>query len=224
MTIYEITWSYLSIEIQNVCMLHTHKLYNSLFSTNLNPHSFKICKRSSFECNMREIQHSSNEFHLINWTYAVFYYISRKMNIICIFWHDEDAHIAWYITVIHCSSNYIRSAIRTDTDIRLILKTTAQSVRTLAGLLVLVVIEIGLLTDWISTYIVVMISLCVIYRPNQHGVDLLSPLSSILNDCTTDHDEVPSAMSLEGLFYLCQAEVRKTPLFQGMDSDVFSRG
>ena len=48
------------------------------------------------------------------------------MNNGCIFSHDQVPHD---ITAIDCSSNYNKSAIWADTDIRLIVKITAQSVR-----------------------------------------------------------------------------------------------
>ena len=47
------------------------------------------------------------------------------MNNVCIFSHDQVIHD---ITAIDCSSNYSWSVIWGDTDIRLIVKTTTQSV------------------------------------------------------------------------------------------------
>ena len=67
--------------------------------------------------------------HFIRGTCAAFSHITRKMNNVCIFSHDEVTHD---ITAVHFSSNYSWSAISwiwTDIDIRRIVKTTAQSVR-----------------------------------------------------------------------------------------------
>ena len=61
-----------------------------------------------------------------HWTCAVFSNIARQMNNVCIFSYDQFTH---NITTIHCSSNYIKSVIWTDTDIRHIVIITAQDVR-----------------------------------------------------------------------------------------------
>ncbi|KAL8620364.1 hypothetical protein ACOMHN_060273 [Nucella lapillus] len=44
-------------------------------------------------------------------------------------------------------------------------------------------------------------------RPEQHGADLLAPLHRILQTATGPQGAAPSALALEGLYYLCQAEV-----------------
>ena len=50
---------------------------------------------------------------------------------------------------------------------------------------------------------------CVCFnRPEQHGAELLSPLSNILETATDAQGAAPSALALEGLYYLCEAEVR----------------
>ena len=64
--------------------------------------------------------------HLVHWTCAVFSHIARKMINVCIFSHDKRTHDIYYHTL--CSI-YSWSAIWADIDIRLIVKTTAQSVR-----------------------------------------------------------------------------------------------
>ena len=46
-------------------------------------------------------------------------------------------------------------------------------------------------------------------RPHQHGGDVLAPLSDILNSCQADCDSVAVSLALQGLYYLCQAEVRR---------------
>ena len=45
------------------------------------------------------------------------------------------------------------------------------------------------------------------YRPHQHGADMLLLVSAILNDYTNEDEAVAVAMALEGLRYLCEAEV-----------------
>ncbi|KAI0233616.1 Focadhesin [Lamellibrachia satsuma] len=44
-------------------------------------------------------------------------------------------------------------------------------------------------------------------RPHQHGADMLVLVSAILNECTGEREAVAVAMALEGLRYLCEAEV-----------------
>lgn len=44
-------------------------------------------------------------------------------------------------------------------------------------------------------------------RPEQHGSDMLAPLSDILRQCTREEEGVVAALALEGLYYLCEAEV-----------------
>ncbi|XP_070176499.1 focadhesin-like [Littorina saxatilis] len=44
-------------------------------------------------------------------------------------------------------------------------------------------------------------------RPEQHGAELLSPLSNILTSATDQQGAAPSALALEGLYHLCEAEV-----------------
>ena len=73
-----------------------------------------IGKRYLFECDMGKYG-----------TSAVFSHITRKMNNVCIFSH-EKSHITYDIDF---SSNYPLSVIWADTDIRLIVKITPQSVR-----------------------------------------------------------------------------------------------
>ena len=86
----------------------------------------QICKRCSFECNM-------GNRALIPWIRCktlgerfirgTFFHITRKINSVCFFTYD--------ITAAHFISNYSWSAIWADTDIRLMVKTTAQSVRSI---------------------------------------------------------------------------------------------
>ncbi|KAH9499277.1 hypothetical protein Btru_003592 [Bulinus truncatus] len=45
------------------------------------------------------------------------------------------------------------------------------------------------------------------YKPEQHGSDLLAPLSDILKVATTEQDTPISVMALQGLSKLCEAEV-----------------
>ncbi|XP_060084932.1 focadhesin-like, partial [Ylistrum balloti] len=44
-------------------------------------------------------------------------------------------------------------------------------------------------------------------RPEQHGSDMLGPLSDILNLCTGEEEAAVSSLALEGLYFLCEAEV-----------------
>ena len=44
-------------------------------------------------------------------------------------------------------------------------------------------------------------------RPEQHGTDMLGPISDILNTYSKDEEAPIAAMALEGLYYLCEAEV-----------------
>ncbi|KAK2171967.1 hypothetical protein NP493_1010g00002 [Ridgeia piscesae] len=44
-------------------------------------------------------------------------------------------------------------------------------------------------------------------RPHQHGADMLVLVSAILNECSGETEAVAVAMALEGLRYLCEAEV-----------------
>ena len=66
--------------------------------------------------------------HLIYWTCAVFSHIARKINNICIYSHNDVTHDIKQHTSCWISSY---SAIWADTNIRLIVKTKAQSVRNL---------------------------------------------------------------------------------------------
>lgn len=55
-------------------------------------------------------------------------------------------------------------------------------------------------------------ALCFVYdgcvcRPEQHGADMLAPLSAILQTATGEEGAPASAMALEGLYHLCEAEV-----------------
>ncbi|CAL1526989.1 unnamed protein product, partial [Lymnaea stagnalis] len=45
------------------------------------------------------------------------------------------------------------------------------------------------------------------HKPEQHGADLLAPLSEILNSSTTERDTAISVLALDGLYLLCEAEV-----------------
>ena len=56
-------------------------------------------------------------------------------------------------------------------------------------------------------------------RPEQHGAELLSPLSSILTTATDAQGAAPSALALEGLYYLCEAQVRALASFLGFPSN-----
>ena len=58
-----------------------------------------------------------------HWTCVVLSNIERKMNNVGIFSYDQFTHD---ITTKHCSSNYRQIVIWADTDIRLIVKITAQ--------------------------------------------------------------------------------------------------
>ncbi|XP_063431997.1 focadhesin-like isoform X2 [Mytilus trossulus] len=44
-------------------------------------------------------------------------------------------------------------------------------------------------------------------RPEQHGTDMLGPLSDILNTFSKEEEGPIAAMALEGLYYLCEADV-----------------
>ena len=57
--------------------------------------------------------------HLIHWMIAPFLHIARKVKNVCIFSHDQ---VTLDITAIHCISNYNKSAVQADTDIRLMVK------------------------------------------------------------------------------------------------------
>ena len=46
-----------------------------------------------------------------------------------------------------------------------------------------------------------------IFRPEQHGTDMLGPLSDLLNSCGGEQGAPAAALALEGLYYLCEAEV-----------------
>ncbi|KAJ8313444.1 hypothetical protein KUTeg_009004 [Tegillarca granosa] len=50
-------------------------------------------------------------------------------------------------------------------------------------------------------------------RPEQHGADLLGPLSDILNSAISESDAPIAALVLEGLYYLCEAEARHMVLW-----------
>ena len=69
-----------------------------------------------------------NTAHLIHWTCAVFPHITRKMNNVCIFSHNQVTYDKG-LNALDCSLNYSWSAIWADTDIRLIAKITAKRVR-----------------------------------------------------------------------------------------------
>lgn len=56
-------------------------------------------------------------------------------------------------------------------------------------------------------WIVISIAISFCFRPEQHGTDMLGPLSDILNTCTRDDQAPMAAMALEALYYLCEAEV-----------------
>lgn len=45
------------------------------------------------------------------------------------------------------------------------------------------------------------------FRGEQHGSDVLSPLSDILESSTQEEDSPVVSLALEGLYYLCKAEV-----------------
>ena len=45
------------------------------------------------------------------------------------------------------------------------------------------------------------------FRPEQHGADMLGPLSEILNSSTDEDSVSVAAMCLEALYYICEAEV-----------------
>ncbi|OWF34881.1 focadhesin-like isoform X2 [Mizuhopecten yessoensis] len=44
-------------------------------------------------------------------------------------------------------------------------------------------------------------------RPEQHGTDMLGPLSDILTLCPGEEEAAVSSLALEGLYFLCEAEV-----------------
>ena len=69
---------------------------------------------------------SMNKVHLIHWTCAVLSHIARKMSNVCILSRDQVKHdiILPYIVL-----NMHPECDMGSTDIRLIVKTTAQSVR-----------------------------------------------------------------------------------------------
>ena len=71
--------------------------------------------------------------HIIHWTSAAYPHIAQQMNNVCIFSHEEVMH---YITVIHCNFNY------SNIDIRIIVKTTARSVRTWASSTQTVILQV----------------------------------------------------------------------------------
>lgn len=48
---------------------------------------------------------------------------------------------------------------------------------------------------------------CFYFRPEQHGTDMLGPLSDILNTFSKEEEGPIAAMALEGLYYLCEADV-----------------
>lgn len=48
-----------------------------------------------------------------------------------------------------------------------------------------------------------------ILRPEQHGSDMLGPISDLLEKCPEEKDAVIANLALEGLYYLCEAEVGK---------------
>ena len=52
---------------------------------------------------------------------------------------------------------------------------------------------------------IMLVRVC--YRPEQHGADMLGPLHHLLNTCGDEKGSVVSALALEALYYLCEAEV-----------------
>lgn len=47
----------------------------------------------------------------------------------------------------------------------------------------------------------------VFHRPEQHGAELLAPLSHVLQTAVDEEGGAPCALALEGLYHLCEAEV-----------------
>lgn len=45
------------------------------------------------------------------------------------------------------------------------------------------------------------------FRPEQHGAEMLGPLSELLNASVDDHCGPVAALCLEALYYVCESEV-----------------
>ena len=101
------------------------------------------------------------------------------MNNVCISSRDQVTH---GIAVIHCSSNYNKSAIWDDTDIRLIVKTTAQSVIWVDIDIRLIVKTTAQSVIWDDTYIRLIVKITV-HRVWYGMIFIYTPHSDNQSEC-----------------------------------------
>ena len=60
-----------------------------------------------------------------------------------------------------------------------------------------------------TTLIYNLISCCFPHRPAR-GADMLGVLSNIINECCDEENAAAVALSVDALYYLCEAEVSET--------------
>ena len=63
------------------------------------------------------------------------------------------------------------------------------------------------MTFYIKSVIMCIVLKLFYSRPEQHGADMLGPLSDLFNACDDEKSAPAAALALEGLYYLCEAEV-----------------
>lgn len=62
-------------------------------------------------------------------------------------------------------------------------------------------------TSCVFTFYQITVCFSVFHRPEQHGAELLAPLSHVLQTAVDEEGGAPCALALEGLYHLCEAEV-----------------